>query len=219
MGSIALSCGRLAVNRKSVNTNYSKHSKLIDMISTIVLIISFLLIFLIASVIGRSIITKQKIIGRPPIPVFYFILAKFLVVVNLTFLLLKGLNINVFRVFASVGFIDIIALAFLIIGTVILSLSTIQLKSDLIFGLSSSGNHKLQTGGVFSISRHPFYLGFIFILFSSCLFNPHYINILAFLGAWIIHHFIMIKEEQFLISQYGEEYRQYAKRVKRYITL
>ncbi len=123
-----------------------------------------------------------------------------------------------YRLFVPVKIIDIIALAILIIGTVILFLSTIKLNNDLVFGLSSSESHQLQTKGIYSISRHPFYLGFIFILFSSCLFNPHYLNILAFIGAWIIHHFIMIKEEQFLNSQYGEEYRQYAKRVNRYIT-
>jgi protein-S-isoprenylcysteine O-methyltransferase Ste14 len=188
------------------------------MISTLVLIISFLLILLITVVVGRSIITKQQIIGRPPIPVFFFILAKMLVVVNLTFLVMKGLNINVTPVFVLAEFVDLIALAFLIVGTVILYMATFRLNKDLVFGLSSSESHTLQTTGIFSISRHPFYLGFIFILFSSCLFNPHYINILAFAGAWIIHHFIMIKEEQFLVSQYGEEYRQYKKRVRRYVT-
>jgi protein-S-isoprenylcysteine O-methyltransferase Ste14 len=189
------------------------------MIATTVLMISLLLILLITSIIVRAIITKQQIIGRPPIPVAYFLLAKILVFVNLIFLLLKGLNITVSGIFVPVGYIDIIALVFLLMGTVILFLSTFRLNKDLVFGLSSSENHKLQTKGIYSISRHPFYLGFIFILFSSCLFNPHYINIPAFLGAWIIHHFIMIKEEQFLSSRYGEEYRQYAKRVKRYITL
>jgi protein-S-isoprenylcysteine O-methyltransferase Ste14 len=188
------------------------------MISTIVLIISLLFIFLITVVIVRSIIKNQQIIGRPPIPVFFFIFAKILVLVNLIFLLLKGLNINVCRIIAPIEFIDIIALVFLIIGAVLLFLSAIRLNNDLVFGLSSSEDHKLQTRGVFSVSRHPFYLGFIFILFSSCLFNPHPLNIIAFTGAWIIHHFIMIKEEQFLRSQYGEEYKQYAKRVKRYIS-
>jgi protein-S-isoprenylcysteine O-methyltransferase Ste14 len=188
------------------------------MISAIVLIISFLLILLIAAVVFRAVITKQQIFGRPPVPVFYFILAKMLVLVNLAFLLLKGLNIQVCRIFAPAGIIDLIALVFLITGTVLLFFTTFKLNKDLVFGLSSSGDHTLQTNGIYSLSRHPFYLGFICILFSSCLFNPNYINILAFTGAWIIHHFIMIKEEQFLISQYGEEYRQYAKRVKRYVS-
>jgi protein-S-isoprenylcysteine O-methyltransferase Ste14 len=189
------------------------------MIETIVLIISLLLILLITFIVGRALIKKQKIIGHPPIPVFYFILAKMLVIVNLTFLLLKGLNIAVYRIFAPNVIIDIIALVILFIGAVILFLSAIEMNKDLIFGLSSSAEHKLHTKGVFSLSRHPFYLGFIFILFSSCLFNPNLINIGAFAGAWYIHHLIMIKEEQFLLIQYGEAYRQYAKKVKRYITL
>jgi protein-S-isoprenylcysteine O-methyltransferase Ste14 len=189
------------------------------MISTLVLIISFLLIISIATIIVRSVITKHQIFGRPPIPVVFFILAKMLVVVNLAFLLMKGFNLTVTRLFVPAEFVDVIALVFLIAGTVILILATFKLNKDLVFGLSSSESHKLQTTGIFSLSRHPFYLGFILILFSSCLFNPHYLNILAFAGAWIIHHFIMIREEQFLTSQYGEEYRQYAKRVKRYITL
>jgi protein-S-isoprenylcysteine O-methyltransferase Ste14 len=189
------------------------------MIAIIVLIISLSLILLITAVIIRSIVKKQTIIGRPPIPVFYFVLAKLLVLVNLTFLLLKGLNIQVYRLFAPTRFIDAIALLFLIAGTVVLFLATFKLSNDLVFGLSSSDKHRLQTKGIYSFSRHPFYLGFILILFSSCMFNPHYINILAFTGAWLIHHFIMIKEEQFLSSKYGEEYRQYTTRVKRYISL
>lgn len=188
------------------------------MISKLVLIICLLLILTITVVITRAVIKKHQIFGRPPIPVVFFLLAKMLVAVNLTFLLLKGLNIKVDGLFDSIPFIDAIALAFLITGTVILFLSTFKLNKDLVFGLSSSENHQLQTNGIYSVSRHPFYLGFILILFSSCLFNPHYLNILSFAGAWIIHHFIMIKEEQFLAARYGDEYIQYTKRVKRYVS-
>ena len=42
------------------------------MISKIVLMIFLLLIILITAVVGRAIIKKQQIIGRPPIPVFFF---------------------------------------------------------------------------------------------------------------------------------------------------
>jgi protein-S-isoprenylcysteine O-methyltransferase Ste14 len=188
------------------------------MIDIIVLIISFLLILLVMAIVGRAVITKQKIIGRPPIPVPFFLLAKILVMVNLAFLLLRGFKINDGRIFEPVLYVDIIAIALLILGTTILILSTVQLNRDLIFGLSDSESHKLQTKGLYSISRHPFYLGFIFILFSSCLLYPHYINIAAFLGAWFIHHIIMVKEEQFLSSVYGKEYGQYQVKVKRYIT-
>ena len=188
------------------------------MVETIVLIIFFLLISLVLVIVSRAIIKKHSIIGRPPVPVFYFILAKTLVLVNLLFLLLRGLNISIDRMFIKVGYIDWFAISLLIIGTIILFVSTVQLNTDLIFGLSSSENHKLQTKGIYSISRHPFYLGFLFILFSSCLLTPRFINIISFIGAWLIHHFIIIKEEEYLSSQYGDEYRQYAKNVNRYIS-
>ncbi len=189
------------------------------MMETLVLIMTLLLFLLVLAIVIRSVIKKQSIIGHPPIPVFFFILAKVFVLVNLLFLLLRGLNIVTPRIFKPELWLDITALAFLITGTAILILSTIQLNNDLIFGLSSSRAHQLQTKGIFSISRHPFYLGFLMILFASCLLNPNILNIISFTGAWLIHHFIMIKEEEYLVEQYGEQYREYLKRVKRYISL
>ena len=189
------------------------------MVNVIVLIVTLILFLLVLAIVLRAIVKRQPIIGRPPIPVVFFILAKILVMVNLSFLLMRGLNISVDRIYRSIPVIDGIAIILLILGTLVLIQSTIQLNKDLIFGLSDSEGHHLQTKGLYSISRHPFYLGFIFILFSSCLLYPSYVNILAFLGAWLIHHFIMISEEKFLESVYGEEYRLYKKRVKRYLSL
>ena len=189
------------------------------MINIVILIITILILLLVIAIVGRAILTRQTIIGRPPIPVFFFILAKMMVVINLVFLLLRGMQINVSTVYDPVLTSDIIAMALLLCGTAVLYVSTFQLNKDLIFGLSDSGDHRLHTSGLYSISRHPFYLGFIFILFSSCLLSPHYINIIAFLIAWFIHHFIMIKEEKFLESVYRDEYRLYMKKVRRYLTL
>ncbi len=188
------------------------------MIAIFVLVITLALFLMVFTVVVRAVIAKQQIFGRPPIPVFFFVLAKMLVVVNLLFLLLKGLGVGVYRMFEPVPWVDLVALASLILGTIILVLSTVRLNKDLIFGLSSSEQHQLQTTGIFSISRHPFYLGFLFILFSSCLFYPNPVNILSFLGAWIIHHVIMIREEKFLVTQYGDQYREYMANVNRYLT-
>jgi protein-S-isoprenylcysteine O-methyltransferase Ste14 len=53
-------------------------------------------------------------------------------------------------------------------------------------------------------------------MFSSVLFIPNLINIVCFALAWTLHHIIMIREEQFLASKYGDEYRNYMQRVRRY---
>ena len=93
------------------------------------------------------------------------------------------------------------------------------MNRDLIFGLPTSDKHNLHTKGIFSISRHPLYLGFILITASSCLFYPNTLNILSFIAIWIIHHFIIIKEEEFLTLKYGNEYVEYKKKVKKYLNI
>ncbi len=188
------------------------------MIDITVIILTLILLLLIFAVVARAIINKQKIIGDPPIPVLFFILAKFCVIVNVAFLIMRCLRVSIHGLFVPPLPVEIIALILLFTGIVFLFLSTFRLNKDLIFGLSDSKDHKLQTSGIYSLSRHPFYLGFILILLSSCLFTPNIINIVAFTGAWFIHHFIMTGEEKFLESVYGEEYRQYTRRVSRYMT-
>lgn len=189
------------------------------MIQFVILTCFFAIVSLMATIFGDARAKKRKIFGRPPIPVVLFILAKLLVVVNLAFLLLKGFGVGVLGIFIPALWLQIVALVFLAAGTVLLFLTTIQLRKDLIFGLSSSSDHTLHTGGIYSFSRHPFYLGFLFVLFASCLLMPHFINIVSFVGTWVLHHFIMNREEQFLTTQYGEKYGQYMHKVNRYITI
>jgi protein-S-isoprenylcysteine O-methyltransferase Ste14 len=189
------------------------------MIDKLSLIMTCMVLLLIMIVVLRGIITNQKIFGEPPIPIVFFLLAKFLVVVNLVFLMMHGLQIKVWQIVEPPVIIEVIALVSLFAGLVLLILSTIKLNKDLIFGLSGSEGHHLQTHGIYAISRHPFYLGFIFILFSSCLFTPNIINIIAFIGAWSIHHVIMIREEKSLEAIYGPEYLEYKHKVSRYLNL
>ena len=183
-----------------------------------ILALSFLLILVLAVVIARQINRRQNLIGRPPVPVFLFILAKSCVVVNVSFLFLYGFQISACTLYLPSPGISILALLMMVMGIILLILSSFRLKSDLIFGLPGEQHHMLQTKGVYRFSRHPFYLGFLFILCSSCLLYPNIVNILAFFTAWVIHHYIMIGEEKFLERQYGEEYRQYKRKVSRYIT-
>jgi len=187
-------------------------------VSIFILVLSFLLILVLGVVIAKQIIQRQNLVGRPPIPVFLFILAKSCVIVNIAFLFLSGFQVKVFSFYLPPLGTVILALLFLVIGMVLLILSSFRLKNDLIFGLPGKQLHMLQTKGVYRFSRHPFYLGFLFILYSSCLLYPNFINILAFITAWGIHHFIMIGEEKFLETQYGAEYRQYKRKVSRYVT-
>ncbi len=189
------------------------------MVHISVLVLTILLFLMVFLVVARAVVRKQQIIGKPPIPVFFFLLGKALVVVNLAFLLTKGLNIYVKGLYWLPQDLEWIPLVLMVGGILILYRSVISLGKALIFGLPDPESHTLQTRGIYALSRHPFYLGFLMVLLSSCIFVPNYFNIAAFLGAWLIHHFIMIREEQFLEEQYGEEYRLYKKQVGRYVNL
>jgi protein-S-isoprenylcysteine O-methyltransferase Ste14 len=169
--------------------------------------------------IVESIVKKQKIFGRPSIPIVFFTMAKIFPFIILTFLLLRGVNIRIPVVVDFPLYVDIIALIMILPGLILIGLCYFKLKEDLIFGLSDSKTHRLQTNGVYAISRHPFYMGFLLILISSALFVPNIFNIILLAITWILHHFIMIKEEEFLTSKYGEEYKEYSRKVNRYITI
>ncbi|MDP4289725.1 MAG: isoprenylcysteine carboxylmethyltransferase family protein [Bacteroidota bacterium] len=190
----------------------------LNIVSNLILVLSFLLILVLGFVISKQIVRRQNLIGRPPVPVLLFILAKSCVVVNIGFIFLSGFHVSAYSLYMPSLGISILALLIMVIGIILLILSSFRLKSDLIFGLPREQLHMLQTKGVYRLSRHPFYLGFIFILCASCLLYPNIVNILAFFTAWVIHHYIMIGEENFLEQQYGEEYRQYKRKVSRYIT-
>jgi protein-S-isoprenylcysteine O-methyltransferase Ste14 len=189
------------------------------MIEVFIITATCLLFLLVLIAVAKGIFKKQQIIGRPPIPTIFFILAKVFAFSSLVFLLLRGFKVQISLLFNPTSYVEYIGLAFLITGTILTFLTSSVLKEDLIFGLPKTKMHQLQTKGVYSFSRHPFYLGFLLILFSSALFVPNIFNIIFFITAWILHHLIMIKEEEFLVSKYGDEYRNYTKRVNRYITI
>lgn len=188
------------------------------MITAIILTCFFAIISLMATVFGEARSKKRNIFGRPPIPVIWFIFSKLLSLVSFVFLLLKGFGIAVPGIFVPDLWLQVTALVLLVSGTVLLFLSTIQLEKVLILGLDTASDQTLQTSGIYAYSRHPFYVGFILVLLASCLLTPHMLNIFSFLGAWILHHIIMIREEQFLTSRYGEQYTTYTQKVRRYVT-
>jgi protein-S-isoprenylcysteine O-methyltransferase Ste14 len=76
---------------------------------------------------------------------------------------------------------------------------------------------RLKVGGLFRISRNPMYLGVYATLLASVLrtLNP----VLFLFGAFIVavHHRIVLAEEEHMRNAFGEEYRDYSRRVGRYL--
>ena len=77
---------------------------------------------------------------------------------------------------------------------------------------------KLLTDGMFGLTRNPMYLGLVLSSVGiGLLFNAPWLLILLILVIGIVHIVLIAPEEKYLAEEFGEEYEQYATRVRRWI--
>jgi protein-S-isoprenylcysteine O-methyltransferase Ste14 len=77
---------------------------------------------------------------------------------------------------------------------------------------------QLNTRGIYSIVRHPLYVGNFLMWLGICLFvgNPWFV-IIFILVYWIYYERIMFTEENFLKGKFGEDYLNWAKKTPAFI--
>lgn len=76
----------------------------------------------------------------------------------------------------------------------------------------------LVTDGVFKISRNPVYLAFLFgqAAMAWALGNAWMLGT-TFVTWWLLDRLQVRREENYLLTQFGDEYRAYCRRVRRWI--
>ena len=74
---------------------------------------------------------------------------------------------------------------------------------------------KLVDQGIYSIIRHPQYGGSLFIAFSLILTQQTLVSIILGIICIITSYLSMVFEEERVILKFGEEYKDYMKRVPR----
>jgi protein-S-isoprenylcysteine O-methyltransferase Ste14 len=78
--------------------------------------------------------------------------------------------------------------------------------------------NSLQTSGIYSISRNPMYLGLLTLYMGiGCFKGNLWTFMLVPLLVLIITHFVIRKEEVYLVKAFGADYAAYQKKVKRWI--
>jgi len=76
----------------------------------------------------------------------------------------------------------------------------------------------LNTTGIYSIVRHPLYLGNFFMWLGPALLTGNLWFVIAFcLFYWVYYERIMYAEEQFLRRSFGEIYTEWAKNIPAFI--
>jgi protein-S-isoprenylcysteine O-methyltransferase Ste14 len=77
---------------------------------------------------------------------------------------------------------------------------------------------KLATTGPYRFTRNPMYLGFVLILAGlSLVFSLDWGLILVPVLALVLHYGVIIREEAYLTDKFGEAYRGFLTRTRRWI--
>jgi protein-S-isoprenylcysteine O-methyltransferase Ste14 len=113
--------------------------------------------------------------------------------------------------------IEWIGVALCLFGLTLLVVSIIHFKNSFRVGIDTKSAGRLITTGVFSISRNPIYVSFGVILAGQFLIYSNPILLAyVFLGTWLFNRQVIL-EESYLKQRYGEEYKLYCKKVRRYL--
>jgi protein-S-isoprenylcysteine O-methyltransferase Ste14 len=74
----------------------------------------------------------------------------------------------------------------------------------------------LVTSGVFAWTRNPIYTAFDMIIIGAFLVHGRLVVLLVGLIMIVLVHGVVLREERFLDQQFGDAFRKYTKRVRRY---
>jgi len=98
-------------------------------------------------------------------------------------------------------------------GLIVLFLSLVTFGRSFRIGIDTSQPGKLATTGVFAFSRNPIYVAFLLILLGQFLIFSNPVLLVYMVAAvWLIHRQVL-REEEYLRKQYGQEYSEYCSRV------
>lgn len=113
-------------------------------------------------------------------------------------------------------YFKIIGLFIMILSNIVFILSLLTMKNNWRVGISYDETTTLVTTGIYKISRNPAFLGFDLLYIGLSLIYSNPINILFSIVLIILFDIQIKYEEQSLIAKYGDEYKNYCKKVRRY---
>lgn len=120
-------------------------------------------------------------------------------------------------VLIDVTAIKILGAVLLMSGPVIYSLALVAMGSSWRLGIDRNSHGRLVTGGIFRWSRNPIYIALDCLALGVFLIQGRlvFLALAAFLIGTL--HDQILYEERFLSRAYGDTYRDYCRRVGRYV--
>ena len=186
---------------------------MIEPLSVTILPIGFMIVL-----IGSEKLLLSKNIdmgGEPPIGKTLFSSSKYSILLLWAAMIAHSWGINL-SFMKTPELLKWVSLCIWVTGFVLLFIGRLGLGDSFRIG-SPKESTNLKVDGFFRFSRNPMYLGVYTTLFASVLYtlNP----LLFIIGAYvvIVHHKIILAEEQYLQEVFGEQYTEYCHHVRRYL--
>jgi protein-S-isoprenylcysteine O-methyltransferase Ste14 len=153
--------------------------------------------------------------GEPPIGKVLFSSSKYSILLMWAAMIAHSWGINLSFIGAP-ELLKWVSLCLWVSGFVLLFIGRYGLGNAFRIG-SPKESTSLKVDGLFRFSRNPMYLGMYATSVASVLYtlNP----LLFIIGAYvvIVHHKIILAEEQYLQRVFGEQYTEYCNHVRRYL--
>lgn len=158
---------------------------------------------------------KKDFLGKPPINKGLYLIGKVSMGLSWGFLIAQAARVNVTSFTVPIYLSWMGAMAFTI-AMIFVALSFYELGISNRFGIPRV-KITLKTNGIYRISRNPMYVGFYLICIASCIYAPNSLNLFFSLIGILIHHKIVIAEENFLEQEFKSGWLKYKKKVRRYL--
>ncbi len=174
-------------------------------------------LFLIILFGGGGLLRRRNIDmdGAPPIDKTLFLSSKYAILAMWAAMVLQawGLPLSFAEVPQPLKWISLFLWGY---GFALLFIGRFGLGDSFRIGSPKEAT-RLKTGGLFQFSRNPMYVGVYATLLASVLYtlNPILFLVAAFII--VVHHKIVLAEEEHLRKTFGEEYVEYCRRVRRYL--
>jgi len=152
-------------------------------------------------------------LGKAPLPWPIVIIGKLAMLFCLLFFFAKSAGLVMLYDSVATQMIGHLLAA---VGIVIVTLGFVSLGKSVSVGLSREET-ELKTGGVYRITRNPLSFGAFLVCGGSCIHSIHLANFFLFALTGVIHHKIILKEEQFVEQRFGQRWLEYKSRVRRHI--
>lgn len=113
---------------------------------------------------------------------------------------------------------SIILTAILGIACIVLGVIQFSVKKTTVNPHKPEDSTSLVSSGIYSISRNPMYLGMLILLvFYGLFLGDGLVFLMLPIFIWYMNSFQIKPEEEMMIELFGDEYKDYQKRVRRWI--